>query len=172
MSGSRYVLDANVFIQAKNDYYRFSVCPGFWQVLAKTPDVCSIDKIHEELQAEKDQICDWTDNLPGRFFKQTRDERVINQFQRIIAWASSEPQFFDSARADFAGKADGWIVAYAKANGLTVVTHEKYEPAIKREIKIPNVCVEFDVEYINTFDMLENLKAKFVASPKASRKKR
>ena len=34
MSGSRkYALDANVFIEAKNRYYRFNLCPGYWQAL-------------------------------------------------------------------------------------------------------------------------------------------
>ncbi len=26
----RYLLDANVFIEAKNLYYAFDICPGFW----------------------------------------------------------------------------------------------------------------------------------------------
>ena len=26
-----YLLDANVFIEAKNHYYRFEVCPAFWE---------------------------------------------------------------------------------------------------------------------------------------------
>ena len=25
-----YLLDTNVFIEAKNRYYSFEVCPGFW----------------------------------------------------------------------------------------------------------------------------------------------
>lgn len=28
-----YLLDANVFIQAKNQYYTFQICPGFWESL-------------------------------------------------------------------------------------------------------------------------------------------
>jgi len=28
-----YLLDSNVFIEAKNKYYRFSLCPGFWDWL-------------------------------------------------------------------------------------------------------------------------------------------
>ena len=29
----KYLLDANTFIEAKNHYYRLSVCPGYWQWL-------------------------------------------------------------------------------------------------------------------------------------------
>jgi hypothetical protein len=28
-----YLLDANVFIEAKNRYYGFEICPGFWEWL-------------------------------------------------------------------------------------------------------------------------------------------
>lgn len=28
-----YLLDANVFIEAKNAYYGFDFCPGFWEWL-------------------------------------------------------------------------------------------------------------------------------------------
>ncbi|MGL5096417.1 MAG: DUF4411 family protein, partial [Planctomycetia bacterium] len=34
MSENRlYLLDSNVFITAKNSYYAFSICPGFWDSL-------------------------------------------------------------------------------------------------------------------------------------------
>jgi hypothetical protein len=46
--GKRYVLDANVFIEAHQTYYGFDICPGFWRVLADHHTgkrVCSIDRI-------------------------------------------------------------------------------------------------------------------------------
>jgi hypothetical protein len=55
---------------------------------------------------------------------------------------------------------------YAKVNGLIVVTHEEYAPAVQRKVPMPNVCLEFNVDYINTFEMLEDLKVKFVMSTK------
>jgi hypothetical protein len=70
-------------------------------------------------------------------------------------------QFTQAARAEFATVADGWVVAYAKAHGLKVVTHEVYAPNIKKRVKIPNVCVEFSVDYCNTFEMLQELGVKF-----------
>ena len=52
MSGSkRYVLDANVFIEAKNKYYGFGLCPGFWKALIAQHDnnrVFSIEKVLDE----------------------------------------------------------------------------------------------------------------------------
>jgi len=48
MSGNKYVLDSNIFIQAKNTYYGFDLCPGFWMGLLRKHDekrVCSIDRV-------------------------------------------------------------------------------------------------------------------------------
>ena len=169
MSGNRYVLDANVFIHAKNDYYRFEVCPGFWSALIrhhKSDRVCSIDRIHDELAVEGSELHNWSTDLSDTFFKKTEDIAVAEMFRQMFAWASAERQFLPAAVAEFASVADGWLVAFAKVNGLVLVTHETYEPAAKSRIKIPNVCVEFDVEYVNTYTMLEDLKAKFVLTPR------
>jgi hypothetical protein len=42
------------------------------------------------------------------------------------------------------------------------VTHEEYAPEAKRKVPMPNLCIEFDVEYCNTFAMLRELSAQFV----------
>ncbi|MGR6438810.1 DUF4411 family protein [Proteus mirabilis] len=28
-----YLIDANIFIQAQQDYYCFDLCPGFWEFM-------------------------------------------------------------------------------------------------------------------------------------------
>ncbi|HCO22927.1 MAG: hypothetical protein CME31_22885 [Gimesia sp.] len=75
----------------------------------------------------------------------------------MVQWVDSSTQFTQAAKAKFSSNADGWLVAYAKAHDYVVVTREVYVADIKREVKIPNVCEEFDVEYIDTFDLLEEL---------------
>jgi hypothetical protein len=57
--------------------------------------------------------------------------------------------------------ADAWIVARAKVQGMTVVTHEELVEAASTKAKIPNVCKQFDVEYAGPYDMLRKLGAKF-----------
>jgi len=51
MSGSkRYLLDANPFIEAKNRYYGFGLCPGFWKALIAQHNndrVFSIDRVFD-----------------------------------------------------------------------------------------------------------------------------
>lgn len=46
--------------------------------------------------------------------------------------------------------------------GATVVTHEVLNPETKKKFLIPNICEEFGVDWMNTFDMLLKLEARFV----------
>lgn len=164
--GKRYVLDANAFIEASKGYYAFDICPGFWTALLRlhlAKQVFSIDKVKAELSATADDLSGWvSDRASDTFFKQTRDQHVADEFRNLVNWVQNEPQFTTDAKAEFASVADGWVVAYAKVNGLVVVTHEVFAPEAKRRVKIPNVCVEFDVDYCNTFEMLRDLRVSFM----------
>ena len=176
MSGSkRYVLDANVFIEAKNKYYGFNLCPGFWKALIAQHEigrVVSVDRVLNELADEGDRLSDWAkDTVPDTFFKKTQDQAVIDAFQEMVTWVNSEVQFTSAAKAEFASVADGWVVAFAKVNALIVVTHEEYVPAVQKRVPMPNVCLEFNVDCVNTFEMLEELKVRFILSTKRQRGK-
>ena len=54
-----YLLDANVFIQAKNLHYSFDFCPAFWEWIdtehAKGK-VFSIEKVRDELIGGDDEL--------------------------------------------------------------------------------------------------------------------
>jgi predicted RNA methylase len=172
MSGSRgYVLDANAFIEAKNRYYGFDICPGFWGALIgqhEAKRIFSIDRIRNELSEQDDEVKAWIEEqAPDSFFKKTEDSAVIATFQRLVAWVYSVDQFADHAKTEFSSVADGWVIAYAAVNHLTVVTHEEFAPHSKRKVPIPNVCVEFEVEYVNTFEMLRSLDERFVRGRKS-----
>jgi Domain of unknown function (DUF4411) len=162
---ARFVLDANVFIQAHRAYYAFDVCPGYWKALLAHHDdarLCSIDRIRGELLVGKDALADWVaGTVPEAFFADTDDPAIIGWFGQIMAWIQSRPQFSTAAKAEFATKADGWLVAYARAFGCTVVTLEIANPNIQRKVPIPNLCDAFGVDYTNTFDMLRALATQF-----------
>ena len=162
--GKPFLLDANVFIQAHKSYYGFDICPGFWLALLRQHEakrLYSIDKIKAELLAQDDALSKWAKNATtGTFFKQTTDKDVADAFRDLMKWVQSEG-FPDQAKSAFADAADGWLVAYAKVNGLILVTHEAYKPDAKNRVLIPNLCVEFDVDWCNTFEMLRTLKVRF-----------
>ena len=170
-ASKRYVLDANAFIEAKNRYYGLEICPGFWDALVAQHDakrIFSIDRIRAELSERGDEIKGWVENqAPESFFKKTEDQAVIVEFQKLVRWVYSTDQFSDSAKSEFATVADGWVIAYAAVNEIVVETHEEFAPAAKRKVPMPNVCAEFDLEYVNTLEMLRSLDERFVRGRKS-----
>lgn len=184
MSGSsKYVLDTSAFIEAKNRYYGFDLCPGYWVALIKYNEgkrLFSIDKVRDELvnnrvrepDKKPDHLSDWAkDTVPKAFFKKTEDQAVIKAFAKMVTWVNGESQFKSTAKAEFADVADGWLIAYAKVSRMIVVTLEVHRPDIQTKVPIPNVCHEFGVDCVNTFEMLEALNVQFVLRTKRHRAK-
>ncbi len=66
-----YLLDANVFIAAKNLHYGFDFCPAFWDWLDtgnRAEKVFSIEKVGDELQALGDDLAKWAELRGDGFF--------------------------------------------------------------------------------------------------------
>lgn len=80
-------------------------------------------------------------------------------------WARNESQFKPAAIDRFAEVADGWLVAYAQVHSAVVVTHERFAADAKSRVLIPNVCKQFNVDYLNTFEMLRQLGVQFDLRP-------
>lgn len=160
-----YLVDSNFFIQAHRAFYPIDVMVSFWlkiNQIANSGKIISIDKVKNEIFAgssHEDTLKKWCKtNLPDNFFMDSR--LVIEAYIEIVNWANSmNHQFKQKAIQDFlmAELADSWLVAYAKTFNCIIVTYEKSEPNRKSKIKIPEVCKQFGVKYINTIDMLREL---------------
>jgi hypothetical protein len=165
MTPDVFLLDANVLITAKNSYYGFSLCPGFWDALVAAHQqnrVFSLDKVRDELLKGDDDLVTWVKTkVPEGFFLNSVDADVVKHFGVMQNWAAQNAKFTPGAREDFARVADGWLVAAAQAKGLVVVTLEGHQPEARRRVPIPNVCRQFSVRHANTFEMLRALRATF-----------
>ena len=127
-----YALDANVFIQAANQYYAFDLAPKFWCALiikGKTRSLFSIDKVSDELEKGDGELWDWAQNNFGFAFVSTDDDEVIKEYSKVVAWVFSQTRFTEAAKSEFASCADGWLIAFASVTGRIVVTHERPAPA-------------------------------------------
>lgn len=158
-----FLLDTNVFIQAHRRYYALDLCPGFWECLnhyCQEPRLLSIDRVRAEID-EGDGLDGWVKRAPNERFVSTAEQAIASMFGEMMAWVQGNEQFLSAARAEFARVADGWLIAYAKVHGLSVVTHEVFDPNIKRKVPIPNVCREFNVPVVDTFLMLRSLEVRF-----------
>ncbi len=165
MSSDKYVLDTNVFIEASRRYYAFDLAPGFWNSLiryANTEQIVSIDHIKQELGRGKDDLAAWAIHHFHQAFVSTNETEILESYREIMIWVNSQNQFSDAAKAEFAGCADGWLVAYAKVKKCIVVTHEMPSSEIKRKVPIPNICHAFRIQFMDTFEMLRKLHVKLM----------
>lgn len=161
-----YVLDSDVFIAAKNAYYAFDICPGFWESIIRAHQherVRSIDRIRAELLAGRpeEDLVGWVkQTVPAGFFHGTHAKPVLDAYAEIALWVQRSTQYFDRAKAKFATEADGWLVAYSMVHGTTVVTNEQPRPESRNRVLLPDVCTQFEVPSKDTFTMLRSLAVK------------
>lgn len=163
---TKYLLDANVFIQAKRSYYAFSICPGFWESLvdaSKNEIICTITPVKTELEAGKDELAQWVgDSVPGDFFKSTDAPEISSKYREVMRWVEGNSQFYQLAKDEFAAGADGWLIAYAAVRDITLVTQEELRPQARNRIPLPNVAQQFNVTWLSTFKMLEALNIQYI----------
>jgi len=157
-----YLLDANVFIQAKNLHYGLDFCPAFWEWLVDNGAagrVISIDKVADEIAAGVDELNDWVRDRGNALFVKT-GAAVAAQFGVVSTWVTQQ-QYEPAAISTFLQVADFYIIAHALAGAHVVVTHEVPANSVKR-IKIPNVCAGLGLRFMTPYEMLRSERARFV----------
>jgi hypothetical protein len=157
-----YLLDANVFMSAKNLHYGLDFCPAFWDWLSHkghTGVVTSIDKVADEIEAGQDALSDWARTHGQALFRRTAPT-LAPQFTQISTWVMGQ-QYTPAAINTFLQAADFYLIAHALAHHHVVVTHEVPANSPAR-IKIPNVCIGLGVRFMAPFQMLRTEQARFV----------
>jgi len=159
-----YLLDSNSYIQAKNFYYQMDFCPGYWDWLDyqfTVGELGSVSMVYDELKEYGDELSVWVKNRKHQFLD-ISDDRTQKQFIEILEHTSTLQNMKPGNIANFLGKADPWLIAKAKVLNAVIVTQETLVDEQCKQVKIPNVCVKFGVEYINTFQLLQRLNACFI----------
>ncbi|MCC7126070.1 MAG: DUF4411 family protein [Acidobacteria bacterium] len=162
-----YLLDANVFIQAKNLHYGLDFCPAFWDWLIEhnaTGRVFSIEKVSDEIAAGADDLATWAKPRGDAFFLRP-DANMLPALAAVSTWVTGHG-YEPAAVNTFLQVADFYLVAHALARGFTVVTHEIPSASLKR-IKIPDVCIGVGVKCMTPYQMLRLEQARFVLQRQA-----
>lgn len=157
-----YLLDANVFIQAKNLHYGLDFCPAFWEWLVAenlSGNVFSIEKVGDEIAAGDDNLSVWASHQGDSFFVKP-DASILPALGGISSWVTRQ-QYNPAAVNTFLQIADFYLTAHAQAHGFTVVTHEKPSPSIQK-VKIPDVCIGMGIACMTPFEMLRHERARFI----------
>ena len=157
-----YVLDADVFIQAKNLHYGLDFCPAFWDWLIASNTsglVYSTEKVGDEIYAGADELAGWAAARGDGFFLKP-DAAILPALAMVSGWATGQ-NYEPAAVSTFLQVADFYLVSHALAHGHVVVTHEVAAASTKK-IKIPNACIGVGVKCMSPFEMLRHERARFV----------
>jgi hypothetical protein len=162
-----YLLDSDVFIQAKNLHYGLDFCPAFWDWLIATNTsglVFSTEKVGDKIDAGADELALWAAARGDGFFLRP-DAAILPALATVSSWATGQ-NYEPAAVSTFLQVADFYLVAHALAHGHVVVTHEVAAASTKK-IKIPNACIGVGVKCMSPFEMLRHERARFVLGPQS-----
>ncbi|MBK8832879.1 MAG: DUF4411 family protein [Saprospiraceae bacterium] len=157
----KYCLDANVLIEAWQKYYNPKFCPDYWKVLnqlGKEGRIFIPSEVAEEIHRTEDDLSAWLKASDIPIAKTT--ESVIRCWQKILASHPDHQRLVDSTKNR--SLADPWVIAHAMDQSATVVTKENKETASNtRRVKIPNVCENMGVRWMDDFQFIEENNIKF-----------
>jgi hypothetical protein len=157
----KYCLDANVLIQAWQKYYSPKFCPDYWIVLNELgkQDIIFIPKmVYDEITRTDDDLSKWLkkSNIPVAEI----DENVTSFLKMIFAANPSHQNLVDNTKNR--SLADPWVIAHAiNVNAIVVTKEEKVTAINTTKIKIPNVCDNMGVPWINDFQLIDKLNIHF-----------
>ncbi len=161
---TRYLLDANIFIQSYKLHYGLDFCPAFWDWLHIQNEkgiVYSIDAVQNELQ--NPELKKWARKNP--LFLSSNNPRTYAAKQELSDWMDnaivSGIGYADNAKRIFGKSADYPLIAYALAHKYTVVSFEKLGNTPSK-IQIPNACNGVGVKYSSIYEVLRKTNAKFI----------
>ena len=84
---TKYLLDANVFIQGKNLHYGFDFCPAFWDWIDKAHAagiVHSIEGVRTEILAGSDELATWANERSDGFFSPRHPQQYLAFRPRVL----------------------------------------------------------------------------------------
>lgn len=161
---NKYCLDANVLIQAWQKYYNPKFCPDYWEILVelgKNGKIFIPELVYEEIVRTEDDLSKW---LKGSKIPINKiSEPVTICLQKIYAADPTHKNLVDNTKAR--SLADPWVIAHALHENASVVTKEEKVTALNsNRIKIPNVCDNMGIRWINDFQFIDELDIKFQCS--------
>lgn len=159
MTPARFLIDSNVFINAKYFHYNFRYCRMFWDYLLALHErgiVCTTGTVRKELLVKDDELSEWIlKETPPSFFED--ESSSMRAYGALMNW-SQGLNVSDKAKEDFASqtKADAFLIAHAMTHGFSIITHERRMSGAKNRIMIPNAAEAHGVITLTLYEFLAN----------------
>jgi hypothetical protein len=154
-----YWIDADVLIQAINLYYPFKRVAKFWVFLSQQVEagvIRSSRLVWQEVCAGDDELAEWLSNRRESGLCVSASRATQAEYAQISEYVFNT--YRPHQAAEFLRGGDGWVIAHAMETSGTVTTQESAKSK-KARIKIPTVCKALGVRCLDTFRMLDELKA-------------
>lgn len=159
-----YCLDSNVLIQAWQKYYSPNLCPSYWENLDQLGiqhRIFICEHVRDEVVRTDDDLSKWLKN--SKIPVQKTTEAVTLCLKEIYSANPNHKLLVDSSKKR--SLADPWVIAHAKSVGAIVVTkEEKITAANTNHIKIPNVCDNMNIPWMNDFEFVKQIGIRFTCS--------
>jgi len=150
-----FLLDSNVFIFAKRDYYPLDRVPEYWYWLLHQAEIDNIKiprQIFDELQGHDDELQAW--------LKENEDTMVLAgdgldaRVGEVLACYCDD---ITEAELESLG-ADPFLIATGLLNGCDIVSKEGSKPAAQRaNKKVPDICRALGVRCITDHALIREL---------------
>ena len=156
-----YCLDANVLIQAWQKYYSPSLCPDYWGRLNDLGEQVMIfipEAVKDEILKTEDELSQWLKS--SKIQVRGITEPVTYYLRQIYNVNPVHKNLVDNVKGR--SLADPWVIAHAMTESAVVVTkEEKITAQNTTKIKIPNVCENMGVRWMNDFEFLAEVGMRF-----------
>ena len=151
-----YLLDANVLIVANRQYYPIDRVAGFWDWLVdkgNSGDIKIIEDVFDEFAGGSDALAEWATDQTVKDALLLNENVDIDLVRHVISRGYA-PDLTDD-EIEKVGR-DPFLVAFALRDtaNRTVVTLEASKPkAIRSNRRIPNICDDLGIRWLDTFGM-------------------
>lgn len=161
-----YLLDANILINAKREFFQFERVPEFWEWLIYQGEIGNIKipvEVYEEFKdtnsknGDPDELAEWAsreDVKRALLYEEEVDEELV---QKVVHEGYvSEPTDEDVIKM---GR-DPFLIAHALANPkeIIVTSAENSKPRAQgANRKVPDVCKSMGIECINAVELINRL---------------
>jgi len=157
----KYRLDANVLIEAWNKYYSPKFFPSYWDSLnqfGKEDRIFIPQAVFDEIAKSDDDLLKWL--KASDITTRPITEPVTKCLKDIYGADPVHMQLVDNIKQR--SQADPWVIAHAIHEKACVVTKETKNTATNSSrVRIPNVCDNMQVRWINDFQFIEEMNLHF-----------
>jgi hypothetical protein len=160
----KYCFDANVLINGWQKYYSPKFCSDYWSILNHLGIKGRIflpQAVFDEVTRTDDDLTAWLKGSDIPVHKV--DGSVTQNLTKIYAANPVHHYLVDNTKQR--SLADPWVIAHALSENACVVTkEEKVTAPGSNRIKIPNVCDNMGVKWLNDFQMIAELGIRFACT--------